>query len=146
MKATPLPGGHSVEWPPPGLGIEGTRRRGRRGAAALSGDWAPQPADGPAEWQAAPAATAAAPLPPPRPAPAARRGRGGPGPARIRLAAEGITGNLVIGRDHITAWYVLPLQQWTFRPAGERTALVAGLASGQNFERLGSELFSTLFG
>jgi hypothetical protein len=25
-------------------------------------------------------------------------------------------------------------------------ALVAGLASGQNFERLGSELFSTFFG
>lgn len=50
------------------------------------------------------------------------------------LATEALDGNLVITADRVMAWFRLPLQRWSFRPEGERLAVVA--AAGMRLSQL----------
>jgi hypothetical protein len=110
----------AVPWPPAGLAPPPTRRRRRQVPSALPGG------GGPRARRQRPAGSAE-PLTPPK-----RPGRG-QRPRREAIAqpltAEGIAGNLVITRDQVWAWYALPLQQWSFRPPDELTALTEALTA-----------------
>ncbi len=73
---------------------------------------------------------AAAPAPPAEPLPTPRRRGKRHGPSHgTGLAAEAIDGNCVLARDQVTAWYVLPLQRWSFRPPAERSALTGAMTA-----------------
>ena len=118
--APPRPGSttrQALPWPPPGLApgaaMPAEPRRSRR----------PRWPDSPPEMPAARVRS-------PRPTSAPRRRASQRGPVRgTGLGAEAIAGNLVLARDQVTAWYVLPLQQWSFRSPAERTALAEAMTA-----------------
>ena len=76
-----------------------------------AGPGAPRPQDGPA------------------PLPAARRGRRQAPEHDPGIAALAVRGNLLVTRDTVTAWFVLPPEAWSFRPATERAAKITAHAA-----------------
>lgn len=106
--------GTALPWPPPGLAPSPSRQRRRLGPRQRPGQ---QPSRSPSRENAEP-------LPSPRRLRQQRdHGR------RHGLAAEAIAGNLVFTREQVTAWYVLPLQRWSFRPPDDRAALTEALTA-----------------